>query len=232
MTIKVVSTSTLSLNHGIKCMVYGGAGKGKTRLCASAPRPLILSAEKGLLSLRKFDIPAIEINTYAELEEAYRYILSPQCQAWTICLDSGSEIAEVVLANEKKKTRDPRKAYGEVQDQVSAMYRSLRDMRGKHVVMLAKIENFADGQTGARYWQPSFPGQRLPQNAPYFFDEVWQLENFDDPNTRGNKLRYLRTQPDNQNVAKSRSGCLAEWENADPATGGGLNYLFNKMMKG
>lgn len=232
MTIQIVSTATASLNHGVKCMVYGGAGAGKTRLLASAPRPLIVSAEKGLLSLRKFDLPAIEIQTYQQLEEAYKYCVSPSCQAWTICLDSGSEIAEVVLAHEKKKNKDPRKGYGEMGDQLAQMFRSFRDLPNKHVVMLAKEHYTTDGATGAKYWAPSFPGQQLPQAAPYFFDEVFQLKPFDDPNNRGQKLRFLRTQPDNQNVAKDRSGSLAEWENADPATGGGLTYIFDKMMKG
>jgi hypothetical protein len=233
MTIRIVSTATASYNHGVKAMIYGGSGVGKTRLLASAPKPIILSAEKGLRSLRMFNLPAIEIGTYAELEEAYRYVVSPACEAWTIGIDSGSEIAEVVLSHEKRKTKDPRKGYGETQDQIISMFRSFRDLQGKHVVMLAKQEFSTDGATGARYWQPSFPGQKLPQAAPYFFDEVFQLNAFDDPNNRAaEKVRYLRTQPDNQNVAKSRSGNLFEWENARPETGGGLSYLFDKMMKG
>lgn len=233
MAIQIVDTATASLKHGVKCMVYGGAGAGKTRLLASAPKPLIVSAEKGLLSLRGFHLPAIEISTYLQLEEAYRYCVSPACQAWTICLDSGSEIAEVVLSNEKKKSKDPRKGYGEMGDQLVAMFRSFRDLPNKHVVMLAKEHWTVDGATGAKYWAPSFPGQQLPQAAPYFFDEVFQLKAFDNPdNPRGPKVRFLRTQPDNQNVAKDRSGSLLEWENAMPETGGGLSYIFEKMMKG
>lgn len=230
MTIKVVTTDTATLANGIKCLVYGNAGVGKTRLLASAPKPIIISAEKGLLSLRKFKLPAIEISSLAQLGEAYQYVAGPQGQAYTtVCLDSVSEIAEVVLAEEKAKTKDGRKAYGEMQDDMVQILRDFRNLPRKHVVFLAKQERIQDGTTGGMLFGPSFPGKQLAQAAPYFFDEVWQLVNFQDPAT-GLVTRALRTSPDAQNTAKDRSGALAYWENADPATGGGLDYLFNKML--
>lgn len=232
MTFSIISTRDASLAHGVKCMIYGGAGAGKTRLIASAPQPLILSAEKGLLSLRQFNLPAIEIDGLARLNEAYNWLVSSQeaRQFYTIALDSGSEIAEQVLNEEKRKTKDPRKGYGEMQDQLVALFRRLRDLPNRHVVMLAKQEYNVDGATGAKYWQPSFPGQKVPQAAPYFFDEVFQLVTMKDAS--GRSAWFLRTRPDNQNIAKDRSGVLAEWENADPVTGGGLTFLFDKMMRG
>ena len=233
MTIKLQSTSAMSMAHGVKCLVYGPAGVGKTRLCASAPNPVIISAESGLLSLRQFNLPAINIDSYADLTEAYKWATGSKeaAQFQTICLDSISEIAEVVLAEEKKRTKDPRKAYGEAQEQLVAMFRNFRDIAGKHVYFSAKQEFTTDGQTGAKYFAPMFPGNKLAQAAPYFFDEVFQLGVFKDPQS-GADLRYLRTRPDNQNTAKDRSGTLSEWENADPATGGGLAVIFDKMMKG
>lgn len=230
--MQVRYTDEISLNQGIKGMVYGASGVGKTYLLASAPKPIIISAEKGLRSLRKFHLPAIETTTYDQFSAAMQYVTSRACDAWTICLDSGSEIAETVLDNESKKSKDPRKAYGEMSILLARAFRALRDIPNRHVIMLAKEEYQKDGPSGAMLWRPSFPGQVIPQAAPYFFDEVFQLKPFD-PLTPGQpKRRFLRTQPDLQNVAKSRSGNLLEWENADPQTGGGLTYLFEKMMKG
>lgn len=232
MAIQVQSTQGASLAHGIKCMVYGLSGVGKTRLLASAPQPIIISAENGLLSLRNFNLPYIAIKNIAELREAHAYLSGPNGRQFgTIGLDSASEIAEVCLHEAKKVNKDPRKAYGDAQDEMIEIFRRYRDIPGKNVVFLAKQEFTTDGQTGAKYFAPSFPGNKLAQAAPYFFDEVWQLTNFIDPAT-GAKIRALRTSPDNQNAAKDRSGTLAEWENADPATGGGLSYLFNKMQRG
>lgn len=231
MAVQVVMTNQVSLKAGIKCMVYGKAGVGKTRLIASAPRPFVISAERGLLSLRKFQIPAIEIKSLKDLREAYEFVLKPanRKNIGTLCLDSGSEIAEVCLGEEKAKNKDGRKAYGEMQDIIAQAFRDFRDIDGMNVVMIAKQGHITDGATGSLMNLPLFPGQNLGQAAPYFFDEVFQLNNFKDD--KGNKVYALRTAPDANNVAKDRSGTLGEWENADPATGGGLTYLFEKMLR-
>jgi AAA domain len=226
------STREISIAHGAKTLIYGGSGVGKTRLLASAPRPLIASAEKGLLSLRGFDIPVREITSILGLNQFYQDIFRTSIgqQAYTICLDSSSEIAERCLEDAKAKNKDGRKAYGDVQDELIKQFRLFRDIPGKHVVFLAKQEYTVDGATGAKYWAPSFPGNKLAQAAPYFFDEVFELVTAKDAQQR--PTWFLRTRPDNQHVAKDRSGVLNEWENADPATGGGLSAVFDKMMKG
>lgn len=231
--VRLQSTSGFSLRHGVKCLVYAGAGAGKTRLIASAPRPVIFSAESGLLSLREYNLPYMPIASLNDLIEAYNWATQSReaNQFDTLALDSVSEIAEVVLSNEKSKTRDGRKAYGDAQDEMIKIFRSFRDIVGKHVYFSAKQEFTTDGNTGGKFYQPMFPGNKLAQAAPYFFDEVFQLVPYKDPGT-GNRQWWLRTAPDLQNVAKDRSGTLAEWENADPATGGGLTYIFNKMLQG
>lgn len=232
MAVQVVMTNQVSQKAGVKCLVYGKSGVGKTRLIASAPRPFVISAERGLLSLRQFNIPVIQVQSIAQLREAYEFVLKPNNRRniGTLALDSGSEIAEVCLAEEKRRNKDPRKAYGEMGDILVQAFRDFRDIEGMNVVFLAKNEQIADGASGALLNQPSFPGKQLGQAAPYFFDEVFQLNNFTD--NEGRKVYALRTSPDANNVAKDRSGVLAEWENADPATGGGLSNMFDRMMKG
>ena len=59
MKVNIKSTKDIALDHGIKCVVYGFSGVGKTVLCSTAPKPIVLSAESGLLSLSKVDIPYI-----------------------------------------------------------------------------------------------------------------------------------------------------------------------------
>ena len=61
MAIKLVSTRDAAAIQGVKMLVSGPPGAGKTRLCATLPNPIILSAESGLLSLAECDLPAIEI---------------------------------------------------------------------------------------------------------------------------------------------------------------------------
>ena len=227
MAVKLQSTTNVSSSQGVKLIVYGGAGTGKTVLCSTAPQPVILSAEAGLLSLRKFNLPYILITDYKALEEAYLWVMksNESKQFNTICLDSLSEIAEVVLTDLKSKTKDPRKAYGEVQDQVLSLLRSFRDMPQKHVYFSAKQEKLKDELTGGFIYGPMMPGTKLPQQVPYFFDELFNLMVYQDPTTRQD-IRALRTKKDFQYEAKDRSGLLDEWEVPN------LSHIFDKIMKG
>lgn len=221
-----MSTQNVGTEQGVKCLCYGGAGVGKTTLCATAPRPIILSAEAGLLSLRKHNLPFISINTFAELEECYNWVMKSKEAANfdTICLDSISEIGEVVLADLKLKNKDPRKAYGEAQEQMLGLIRSFRDMPRKHVYFTAKMEKVKDEGTNLMLYFPMMPGNKLPQQVPYFFDEIFQLDVFKDP--QGQPFRALRTQRDNQFEAKDRSGNLDFWEPPN------LAHIFEKIMRG
>lgn len=227
MAIKLQSTANITSNQGVKLIIYGGAGAGKTVLCSTAPQPVILSAEAGLLSLRKFQLPYILINDFKALEEAYLWVMksNESKQFNTICLDSLSEIAEVVLTDLKLKNKDPRKAYGEVQDQILSLIRDFRDMPQKHVYFSAKQEKVKDDATGAFLYGPMMPGTKLPQQVPYFFDEVLQLFVHTDPTTK-EEVRALRTKKDYQYEAKDRSGTLDLWEPPN------LQHVFDKIMKG
>lgn len=222
--MKIQSTGNVVTN-GVKCMVYGQAGSGKTVLCATAPNPIILSAEAGLISLQWANLPYIQIDTVAELHEAYNWFASSKeaLQYETCCLDSISEISEVILAQQKELNKDPRKAYGETQDQVLALIRAFRDLPGRNVYFSAKQEAIKDGITGAATYGPMLTGNKLAQHVPYFFDELFQLFVYVDPQTK-QETRALRTKTDNQYVAKDRSGKLHDWEPPN------LNEVFNKII--
>lgn len=226
MPITLISTASLSNQHGVKVCCFGKAGVGKTMLCATAPAPVILSAERGLLSLRKYNLPAIEIFNLWDLQQAYTWAMQSQeaKQFHTICLDSITEIAEVILGSEKDKAKDPRKTYGETQTQILALLRNFRDMPNKHVYFIGKQQRQKDEATGAFINTVMMPGQVLPQAIPYFFDEIFQLIVGKD--NQGQEFRALRTRPDHYNDAKDRSGTLDEWERPD------LSHIFNKIMHG
>lgn len=226
MPITIKNTAEVTVN-GIKAVVYGPAGSGKTSLCATAPNPIILSAESGLLSLRGVELPYIEISDYKGLEEAYTWVMeSAEAKQFdTICLDSLSEIGEVVLSDLKKHYKDPRQAYGDVQDQMLSLVRNFRDMPEKNVYFSCKEEDNKDGTTGLIMFRPMMPGTKLPNQIPYFFDEVFRMTLYTDPQTK-EETRALMTKGDQKYVAKDRSGSLDLWEPPD------LSHVFNKIIHG
>lgn len=223
-SIQIQSTANAA-SAGVKMLVYGRAGAGKTRLSATAPNPLILSAESGILSLRQFNLPFIQISNLGELDAALNFVRSPQANEFlTICLDSVSEIAEICLAAELRDNKDPRKAYGEMANQMMQILRAFRDLPQRNVLFTAKQGRVTDQQTGGLLWGPLMPGQQLDQQLPYMFDEVFQLVVGRDQT--GNVFRAIRTQPDHQNEAKDRSGALDAWEPPD------IGHIIQKIQRG
>jgi phage nucleotide-binding protein len=219
--MKLTSTKDTALD-GIKILVYGHAGAGKTRLIATLPRPLILSAEGGNLTLKDYDIPVYKIKSMDDLKEAYRFIVGEEGAAFqSVALDSISEIAEVVLNTAKKNAKDPRQAYGEMADQVTDLIRAFRDLPGKHVFFTAKLEKMQD-ETGRVLYGPGMPGNKTGQALPYFFDEVLALRV--EKNTEGENVRALMCDTDGLWQAKDRSGKLGRWEEAD------LGKVIKKIM--
>lgn len=224
---------------GVKVLVYGDSGHGKTVLAATLPAPILISAESGLLSLKRknierlfgvgtqgitYDIPVIQIRSVDDLSEAYRWC----CQAaearqfQSVGLDSISEIAEVVLNNAKRQVKDPRQAYGELLEKMETLIRAFRDLAGRNVYIAAKMEPMKDELTGIVKFGPSMPGAKLGPKLPYYFDEVFRLGVNNDAS--GQPYRFLQTQPNLQFVAKDRSGALASMEPPH------LGYVFNKIL--
>lgn len=213
MAVNLRNTNDVSIS-GVKLLVYGAAGAGKTYLIKTLPDPIILSAEAGLLSIRGTNLPYFAIESMADLNEAYSWLTSSDeaKKYQSVALDSISEIAEVVLSAEKKTAKDPRQAYGEMADQMADLVRAFRDLPGKHVYFSAKVEKAQD-EMGRILYAPSMPGNKFAQQMPYFFDEVLALrmEKISD----GDIQRALMCESDGIWTAKDRSGQLSPWEEPD-----------------
>lgn len=202
----------------IKLLVYGGAGTGKTCLIPTLPKPIVLSAEAGLLSIAGADVPYVEIDSLETLREAWSWLSKEDHGFESVVIDSISEVAEVVLNAEKKTAKDPRQAYGAMQEAMADLVRAFRDLP-MHVVMLAKLDKTAD-ETGRLLYSPSMPGKVFAQQLPYFFDEVLALR----VGTDG--TRTLLTDGDGVWQAKDRSGRL------DTVEPGDLGAVIRKIAGG
>lgn len=234
------STYTPPEDGCIKVCVFSQSGAGKTVLCATAPDPIILSAEAGLLSLQKQnlqrlfgkknpeyvrDIPVLEIKSIRDLQDAHKFLLTQKARdkVRTVCLDSLTEISEKILQHEKANNKDGRKAFGETIDKTLELIRDFRDLSGYHVYMSAKMEMVKDELEGGMKYNVAMPGSKLGPQIPYFFDEVFYLGRGE---SEGKKYRFLRTDSDDRYAAKDRSGTLDEIEKPD------LSYIFNKILGG
>lgn len=236
--MKFTTANEASQVGGVKAMVYARSGMGKTVLMATMPKPIVISAEAGLLSLRRanlekifgkdnphidYDVKVIEVKNVEDLKQAHAWCRDHALAAGflSVGLDSISEIMEVILSNAKANVKDPRQAYGELIDKGQMLVRGFRDLPGLNVCVVAKEEANKD-EVGVTKYGPSVPGNKLGQSLPYFFDEVFRLGVNKDP--QGNDYRFLQTQPDLQYEAKDRSGML------DPIEYPHLGAVFSKVL--
>lgn len=214
MVCKITSIDEAFLEDGLKILVHGPAGIGKTVLGATTGcETLIISAESGLLSIKGAPdyIKVTIINTIEDLKAVYQSALDGEFEAFKwLVLDSISEIAEVLLSDEKKSQADPRAAYGNLQDEIAKIIRGFRDIPKFNVMMTCKQQRFTDDHTGITIYIPMLPGKALPQQVPYWFDEVFAMRTVADE--EGIEVRMLQTDRDYSYDAKDRSGLLDKFE--------------------
>ena len=136
---RIKSPSDLVELQGAKLLVYGISGAGKTTLCKTVPgKTLVVSMEACLLSIKDAkNVNAIEVKDAAEVMHLHDALKSVTFQYDTVVLDSVSEISEILLTWEKSRSKDPRMAYGNVQESVTNLMRAFRDLN-MHVLFLCK----------------------------------------------------------------------------------------------
>jgi len=210
---RLVSPQKLVQNQGAKILVYGMAGAGKTTLAKTAPgKVLVISAEAGLLSIKDANnVEAIEVKEASEVMELHNALKSGALQYDTVCLDSVSEISEILLTWEKSRSKDPRMAYGNVQESVTNLMRAFRDLN-MHVLFLCKEDVVNDD--GVLRHAPKMVGTKLGESITYFFDEVLALRIIEDQDEDGKNVqtRWLQTTYGQGYKAKDRSGKLEAFE--------------------
>lgn len=231
MAINITTTKKIAKFYRI--MVYSQAGLGKTTAIKTAPNPIIISAERGLLPLKDVSIPVIEVSNKTEIEEAKEFVASDSVEMKDIemvAVDSWSEIAETVLSeefirpNSNAKKRHGQEVYGELGRWGKDFLAFFRDVVGKkrHVYMTAKMQRFEDEYSNLTTWNPEAPGATLTRNAPHYFDYVFPMRIGELKDKR--QYRYWQTQPDIQYYAKSRGGLALQEEP-------NLTKLFNKLKE-
>lgn len=229
MAVTFTTTAQAGVEQGMKCIIYGESGNGKTTLGGTAPegKTLFISAEKRFLSIRNKNHHAVTVDTYEDLLGIYTSLATDPSWAgieWTV-LDSFSEIGENFLKVALTKTKDPRQAYGELRDKMVDIAKKFRDLQKRNVVFICKADTIKDDVSGMTMQCPAMPGQALAKDLPYLFDEVWYLAVVDRVvEGRTVQDRWIQTNRDMRRIAKDSSGSLDFYEPAD------LMHIHNKIL--
>jgi len=197
-------------NYGVKALIYGPAGTGKTPILNTAPRPVLLACEPGLLSMRGSKIPTWEAYTAPRIDEFFRWFnTSAEAKNFdTIGVDSISQMADVYLQEAKKTEKHGLKQYGVMAENTISNLRSLYFTRYKHAYLIAKEEIL--NLNGVSMRRPFFPGQMLNSDVPYMYDCILHLAKVPIPNV-GEQLAF-RCIGSYDVIARNRTGTLSEFE--------------------
>lgn len=217
--MKIEKVSEIAQDSGIKAILHGPSGSGKTFSISTIPHldsVIVLSAEAGLLSIKDCaaDVDATVIKNVDDLREAYDFLAGDGGKKYkTVVLDSLTEIAQQVLAGEMDKTKDGRKAYGEMNVKVVKLIKSFRDLYGKNVILICQQEKVQDAE-GRIFYGPAMPGKTLAQWIPYATDLVGCIRIRKDEDGTV-KRAFQFAEMDEQYQAKNRGGKLDDFEPPD-----------------
>lgn len=217
---KVVDVGDVPVHS--KVVIYGDPGVGKTTLASLAPKPLIINAEGGTLSLNlfrnhfdKFDFKTMKVESIQDLQDIFWYLKSGNHDRQTVIIDSLTEIQQVsmdeVLSDPRRDDKhDPDTPiisdYGKNTNRMRKIIRNFRDLP-MNVVFTCLAEERKDEDTGSVKIQPALT-PRIAQDLMGYVDVVGYMytTKVKDKGT----VRRLLTQPKGKFVAKDRSGKLGE----------------------
>jgi hypothetical protein len=192
---------------GVKIVCYGPPGVGKTPMINSAPRPVLLATEPGLLSMRNSTVPTFIAPTVAKVDEFFKWFEgSEEAKNFdTLCIDSLSQMCDIALVDAKKRSTHGLKQYGDMAEYIMPYVERLYFMPSKNMFLIAK-EEVTD--LGTR--RPSFPGKQLPIQIPHKYDCVVRLAKAQIPGV-GEQLAF-QCNGTHDVIARNRTGTLNDFE--------------------
>jgi AAA domain len=196
-----------AIQFGFKGLVYGPPGGGKTPLVNTAPKPLLLACEPGLLSMRGSEVPTYFATDAKALDEFFKWFFnSTETKNFeTIAIDSISEMAIIYLKEGEKLHRHGLQSYGHMAERVLEQLRGLYYTREKHTYLIAKEETQADG-----FKRPNFAGKVLSVDVPHMYDAILRLAIHNVPNV--GQVKAFRCVGSMGELARNRTGNLDEFE--------------------
>lgn len=145
---------TPSSPPGLKVLLYGDSGSGKTTGACSAPGPVLLLNAEGpdgpaFARTQGYAIHEVVVDGYGPLEAAYFHLLRHEGPEPTVVVDSLGEVYRVLLEEiSGKAIRPTLPQYGEATVRLERFCRALRDLP-HHVVYVAGERPIKNEDTGA-----------------------------------------------------------------------------------
>lgn len=203
--MRLVPAYTLAQQYGVKLLVYGPPGTAKTPICGTAPSPVLLAVETGKRSLTGQRFMAHETRSPAEILGFFDWFCQSReaRQYHTLCVDSMSEVGDVILQQCLSETKDGRKAYGKLADMLKPRITALCNLKEAHLYLIAKLD-IKTLDDSAKRW-PMMPGNVLSNFLPHETDECYYVDRMLIPGGPPTPVLCWQTFTDSITHARSRA---------------------------
>lgn len=223
MTLTIKRTGARDYGQYVKALICGDPGAGKTLISSTFPNPLFASAEGGLMSLAKRNIPYVEIKQSDDLLKV-KYALDQDAlvrrQTFgfpvdTVVIDTIDEVQRILIRErltENKKEAMQLGDWGWLGEQMQALIRGFRNL-DLNVVMTCHLKESQDSESGRVWFEPGLQGAIGKQISAYV-DLALLLRSHTTTQVVNDKaekvfVRTLVTRPDTAHSwIKDRSGSL------------------------
>lgn len=202
-----------AISFGVKSVVYGPAGSGKTPVINTCPRPVLLATEPGLISMKNSNVPTWQGYTPETINDFFKWFFnSEETKNFdTLAIDSTTFMAQIYLQAALKTNKHGLAAYGEMATETLKHLNTLYYTRQKHTYLIAQQEII--NENGLTIKRPYYPGKQLPVELPHKYDQILQLDIQNVPGV--GQVKAFRCQSSIDVLARDRTGQLAEFEPPD-----------------
>lgn len=187
------------MQNGVKVLIYGIAGSGKTRFTTTAERPLLWAIENGLLSVKDDNIPAVSLPIKQEIDrvlatytggqlkedpfqcvnEFVDWVINPMngTEYQTLVIDSLSELSSLVFQFYDAVNKNGQKAYGDMADRMMIWIKKLYYCN-KDVIFICKetTRNVGSQENPVYVTEPYFEGQKTKLETLHLMDIVLRFQ--------------------------------------------------------
>lgn len=211
-------------NHFVRMLIYGGSGMGKTVFGSTAPKPLFLAVEEGLLSLADKGVQYVKINSLQDMRDVLKALRENSIkdangkpiEYESIVIDSLTEVQNVVIQNITGGRQPSQNEWGKFSDAMAEILKGFTKLP-KHVIFTClESEKAAEDDDGREFtrFQPELFG-KLAEKAQAMMDFVGRYYmKTTVVNDKPTQVRTLTFTINAKWKAKDRSGKLPQF--ADP----------------
>lgn len=145
------------IKRAISMCVYGRSGSGKTTFAASAPGPILYIdvRDEGTASISDVkDLDVLEVEEFADIEDAYWWLVKNPKKYKTVILDTVSQLQSMIVQEVSSKNKKGKRAgdwgsmtkkdWGDVAAVMKEWLGNYRDLtsRGINVIFIAQDRTF------------------------------------------------------------------------------------------